>query len=98
MADDDSSPYRDTTIPMENMDGNTSDTQDGLLGSKPSVSHFTLDVKELRELMENRGLEAVEVIKDKYGGVKNICKKLYTSENEGIVSLTFTASAAYSSY
>lgn len=55
----------------------------GLFHSGPDVSHFKLDVTELKELMEFRGLEAVGVIRDKYGGVHNICQSLYTSEVAG---------------
>lgn len=75
--------FNDVSIPLDTIDGASSDAQDGLFGSRPDVSHFSLDVKELRELMEYRTREAVQFIRDKYGGVRNICKLLYTSENEG---------------
>lgn len=44
---------------------------------------FGLTVQELRELMEHRGREALEIINNKYGGVLEICKKLRTSPTEG---------------
>lgn len=46
------------------------------------ASQFGITVKELRDLMELRGEEGVEKIKS-YGGAKEICKKLKTSEVTG---------------
>ena len=43
---------------------------------------YGLSLKQLRELMEVRGHEAVEIIRQ-HGGVQEICKKLYTSPTEG---------------
>lgn len=72
-------------VPLDTIDsgGGHDDSHDGLFSSTHDISHFTLEVKDLRELMELRRLEAVQVINDKYGGVRNICKRLFTSENEG---------------
>ncbi|ELU11612.1 hypothetical protein CAPTEDRAFT_227483 [Capitella teleta] len=47
-------------------------------------SKFGCTVKELRDLMENRGHEAYAHLQDTYGGVLELCKKLYTSPNEGL--------------
>ncbi|XP_064604968.1 plasma membrane calcium-transporting ATPase 2-like isoform X2 [Liolophura sinensis] len=47
-------------------------------------AEYGLSVKELRELMELRGREGYERIQTKYGGVLEMCKKLYTSPNEGL--------------
>ena len=44
---------------------------------------FDITVSELRELMEHRGVEALELIADKHGGVINLCKKLKTSPTQG---------------
>ncbi|KAL4226919.1 Plasma membrane calcium-transporting ATPase 2 [Mactra antiquata] len=45
---------------------------------------FGLSVDELKELMELRKHEAYERLQTKYNGVHEICKKLYTSSNEGL--------------
>lgn len=75
-------------VPMDEMDSPLpkSDSIDsaGLrLGAANRTEHFTYDVKELRQLMEYRGREAVAHIRDRYGTISNICRDLWTSENEG---------------
>lgn len=45
-------------------------------------AQYGVTLKQLRELMELRGREGVNKI-NSYGGVQEICKKLYTSPNEG---------------
>ena len=45
---------------------------------------FRCKLKELRDLMEVRGHEAVLRIQQDYGGVVELCRRLYTSPNEGI--------------
>jgi Ca2+ transporting ATPase len=57
-------------------DGDIMATIDG----RPAQYGVTL--KQLRELMELRGREGVNKI-NSYGGVQEICKKLYTSPSEG---------------
>nr|CAD7430369.1 unnamed protein product [Timema monikensis] len=61
------------------------------LGSGPTEEMATIDgrpaqygitLKNLRELMETRGREGVSKVTD-FGGVQEICKKLYTSPSEG---------------
>ncbi|XP_074644594.1 plasma membrane calcium-transporting ATPase 2-like isoform X2 [Tubulanus polymorphus] len=47
-------------------------------------SEFGLTVKELRELMEIRGAEALRKINSTYGGIFEICKKLKTSPTDGL--------------
>ncbi|KAF8771932.1 Plasma membrane calcium-transporting ATPase 3 like protein [Argiope bruennichi] len=45
---------------------------------------FGVTVAELRELMECRGYEAVQMIQDEHGGVHNLCRKLHTSPTDGL--------------
>lgn len=49
-------------------------------------AQYGVTLKQLRELMELRGREGVSKING-YGGVQEICKKLYTSPNEGTIFL-----------
>lgn len=44
---------------------------------------YGITLEELRDLMQIKGADAVETISKKYGGVLEICKKLYTSTSEG---------------
>ncbi len=46
-------------------------------------AEYGLSLKELRELMEQRGAEGYDLIISKYNGVTEMCKKVYTSPNEG---------------
>ena len=52
-------------------------------------AEYGLALEELRDLMELRKSEAYETIQTKYNGVLEMCKKLYTSSNEGENSLSF---------
>ena len=45
-------------------------------------AQYGISLKQLREVMELRGREAVEQLRH-YGGVQELCKKLYTSPTEG---------------
>lgn len=45
-------------------------------------AQYGVSLKQLREVMELRGREAVEQLRH-YGGVQELCKKLYTSPTEG---------------
>jgi hypothetical protein len=45
-------------------------------------AQYGITLKQLRELMETRGREGIAKVQD-YGGVQEICKKLYTSPSEG---------------
>lgn len=45
-------------------------------------AQYGITLKTLRELMEHRGREGILRIQEQ-GGVQEICKKLYTSPNEG---------------
>ncbi|XP_067683198.1 plasma membrane calcium-transporting ATPase 2-like isoform X2 [Haliotis asinina] len=47
-------------------------------------AEYGLSLKELRELMEHRGAEGYELMITKYNGVTEMCRKLYTSPNEGL--------------
>lgn len=51
-----------------------------MIDGRPAQYGITL--KQLRELMETRGREGIAKLQD-HGGVQDICKKLYTSPNEG---------------
>ncbi|XP_022652986.1 plasma membrane calcium-transporting ATPase 2-like isoform X4 [Varroa destructor] len=48
------------------------------------MASFTVSVQQLRELMETRGAEAIQRIRDDYGGVQELCKKLHTSPTDGL--------------
>ncbi len=45
---------------------------------------FGCSLMEMRELMQTRGHEGYEKLQTELGGVRELCKKLYTSPNEGI--------------
>uniref|UniRef100_A0A646QFN5 Calcium-transporting ATPase n=1 Tax=Hemiscolopendra marginata TaxID=943146 RepID=A0A646QFN5_9MYRI len=47
-------------------------------------AQYGITLKQLRELMEVRGREAIQKINTEFGGVQELCKKLYTSPNEGV--------------
>lgn len=75
-------------VPMEDMPKSASvDSVDSagirLFGADNRTDHFKITVKDLRELMEYRGHEAVSRIRDHYGTIQNICDALYTSVNDG---------------
>ncbi|WAR25426.1 AT2B3-like protein [Mya arenaria] len=59
---------------------------DGVIddGMDGPPSQFGLELDELRELMKIRKAEGYETVQTKYGGVMEMCKKLYTSANEGL--------------
>lgn len=46
-------------------------------------AQYQISLKNLREIMEHRGREGVSIINE-YGGVHDICKKLYTHPNDGL--------------
>ncbi|XP_017051462.1 plasma membrane calcium-transporting ATPase 2 isoform X5 [Drosophila ficusphila] len=46
-------------------------------------TQYGISLKQLRELMEHRGREGVIKIAE-FGGIHELCKKLYTSPNEGL--------------
>ncbi|XP_041632619.1 plasma membrane calcium-transporting ATPase 3 isoform X4 [Drosophila kikkawai] len=46
-------------------------------------AQYGISLKQLRELMEHRGREGVAKIGE-FGGIHELCKKLYTSPNEGL--------------
>lgn len=45
-------------------------------------AQYGISLKNMRELMEHRGREGILRVQD-YGGVYEICKKLYTSPIAG---------------
>ncbi|KAL1449107.1 hypothetical protein WDU94_000340 [Cyamophila willieti] len=46
-------------------------------------TQYGITLRQLRELMELRGREGIAKINE-YGGVPDLCRKLYTSPNEGL--------------
>lgn len=48
-----------------------------------ACSQFEVSVGELQRLMESRGPAAIKFLKERYGGVQGLCKKLKTSTHEG---------------
>jgi len=44
---------------------------------------FGCTAKELKELMETRGIDALNRLKHKYGTVDELCRRLHVSSNEG---------------
>lgn len=51
-------------------------------------AQYGISLKHLRELMELRGREAIAKLNE-YGGVQELCKKLYTSPSEGKLSIFY---------
>ena len=45
---------------------------------------YGCSVKEMKELMQMKGHEALSKIQDDHGGVQELCKKLYSSPGGGI--------------
>ena len=59
-----------------------------MMGESPDgAKKFGCSVDELRDLMQHRGPEAYQILQDRYGGVLELCKRLYTSPNEGMSRL-----------
>jgi Ca2+ transporting ATPase len=46
-------------------------------------AQYGISLKQLRDLMEVRGKEAIDKLNAEYSGVMNVCKALYTSPTEG---------------
>lgn len=44
---------------------------------------YRISLKEIRELMENRGREGIQKMAD-FGGIDGIMERLYTSEDKGL--------------
>lgn len=51
--------------------------------SDTTYRSYGVTVTELQEMMQLRGLEAIEYIKSRYDGVNGLCKRLKTSPNSG---------------
>lgn len=60
------------------------DQVDGPGMSRPRDSSYGVDVMELRKIMEHHKKEGYDYVQEKYGGVLELCRHLYTSPNEGI--------------
>ena len=54
-----------------------------MMASDGVPKSFGVALEELRVLMEHRGHEGYQKIQNDHGGVLELCKKLYTSPNEG---------------
>nr|CDS15502.1 Ca2 transporting ATPase plasma membrane [Echinococcus granulosus] len=54
--------------------------------SDAAYKSYGVTVSELQEMMQLRGLEAIEYIKSRYDGVNGLCKRLKTSPNSGVHS------------
>lgn len=50
------------------------------------VPTFGVDVGQLRELMDTKGMESVNRIDQQFGGIDGLCSALHTSPNEGKVT------------
>ena len=44
---------------------------------------YNLSLRQLRELMEERGATAVDIISREYGGAAEICRKLHSDPLRG---------------
>ena len=53
---------------------------------------FGCTAKELKELMETRGTDAVNRVLHKYGTVDEICRRLHVVPNEGMPPIGFKTS------
>jgi hypothetical protein len=60
-------------------------------------AQYGISLKQLREVMELRGSEAVEQLRH-YGGVQELCKKLYTSPTEGKIIPKITFAHEFSTF
>ena len=49
---------------------------------------YGLSLKQLRELMEERGHTAVDIVNGEYGGPAEICRKLHSHPQRGEVTKT----------
>jgi len=49
---------------------------------QPAVQ-FQCTIKNLQDLMQTRGVEAVVKLQQEFGGVIELCRRLYTSPTEG---------------
>jgi len=49
---------------------------------QPAVQ-FQCTIKNLQDLMQTRGIEAFVKLQQEFGGVIELCRRLYTSPTEG---------------
>ncbi|KAH8022523.1 hypothetical protein HPB51_025086 [Rhipicephalus microplus] len=59
-------------------------TGGGMATVEGRPAQYGVTVQQLRELMETRGHEAIQRIQDEYGGIQELCRKLYTSPTDGL--------------
>ncbi len=57
-----------------------------MMAGEDQMEGFTVTVKELRDLMEERGRDAFDKLQTDYGGALELCKRLKTSPREGMFS------------
>ena len=51
--------------------------------AQSASTRFGVSLQQLRDLMDARGAEAVEKIRNEFGGINGLCSGLHTSANEG---------------
>lgn len=56
-------------------------------GHGPGGGSFGITVEELRNLMEHRAQEGLDLVNNKFGGVHEMCKLLKTSATNGMLML-----------
>lgn len=56
-------------------------------GHGPGGGSFGITVEELRNLMEHRAQEGLDLVNNKFGGVHEMCKLLKTSATNGMFML-----------
>jgi len=52
------------------------------VGGRPA--QYELSLKQLRELMEERGHTALDIVNREYGGIQEICRRLHTNPQKGL--------------
>lgn len=67
------------------MANNSTDHHPNSVNDGSYEGDFGCSVQDLRDLMELRSGEAVNRIRENYGGVTSICRRLKTSPVEGTV-------------
>lgn len=63
--------------------GTRSGSRGGRADGGQAGGDFQVTVKELRELMELRGADALQKIQDSYGDTEGLCQRLQSSPTDG---------------
>ena len=64
-------------------------------GQQQGPVRFGCTAKELKELMETRGTDAVTRLKHKYGSVDELCRRLHVVPNEGLNAVRLARSRVF---